>query len=443
MIFHQVDTKKNSILDDEIDFNFDASFTIDIEIKSVKRRRKKLRMTNCKKTMIKINKRSNEKNKLEFETIMNSEAEINLISNALAKQFELKSFNVSSCETMTIDNHSIKNYNVYFVQLKVQNENDVNRFFNDSFLETNLAWDMTLSLSWMQLFEIKINWKIDKIELWSLTVKSILFITNRIEKIESKELISAIVDDKKQIFVMFVRVLHDENKNMNMIHIERRTQIDSTLAKMKNKSNIKINIFEVLKKFVDLTDENKTYELFDHDSDDRVIDLKSNKKSSYNSIYLLSKDEFKILRVYLNKHFKNDFIRLFIFSIEVSILFVKKKNETLRLCVNYRNLNLLTTKNKYFLSLIDESLNRLNKTRIYTNLDMITTYNRLRIKEDDEWKTTFRIRYEHFEYIVLFFDFINAFATFQNFVNKILIEQLNLIVIIYLNDIIIYFMNEK
>ena len=115
----------------------------------------------------------------------------------------------------------------------------------------------------------------------------------------------------------------------------------------------------------------------------------------------------------------------------------------MKLCVNYKDLNLLTIKNKYFLLLIDKSLNRLNKTRIYTNFDMITTYNKLRIKKNDEWKTTFKTRYKHFEYIVLFFDFINAFATFQNFVNKILIERLNLIVIIYLNNIIIYFINKK
>ena len=192
-----------------------------------------------------------------------------------------------------------------------------------------------------------------------------------------------------------------------------------------------------------MTDENKTYELFDHEFDDHAINLKSNKKSSYDSIYSLSKNELKILRVYLNKHLKNEFIRLFIFSADASILFVKKKNETLRLCVNYRDLNFLTIKNRYSLSLIDESLNRLSKARVYTSLDMIAIYNRLRIKKENEWKTAFRTRYEHFEYIVLSFDFTNAFAIFQNFVNKILIERLNLTIIIYLNDIVIYFMNRE
>ena len=124
---------------------------------------------------------------------------------------------------------------------------------------------------------------------------------------------------------MFVRVVHDENKNMNNVHIERRTQIDFALAKIENKSDIKIIIFEILKKFADLTNENKAYELSDHESDDHAINLKSDKKSPYDSIYSLSKNELKILRTYLNKHLKNDFIRLFIFSTDAPILFVKKK----------------------------------------------------------------------------------------------------------------------
>ena len=183
---------------------------------------------------------------------------------------------------------------------------------------------------------------------------------------------------------MFVRVLHDEKKNMNSVHIERRIQIDSAFAKIKDKSDIKIILLEILKKFADLTNENKAYELSDHEFDDHAIDLKSSKKSSYDFIYSLSENELKILRVYLNKHLKNEFIRFFIFSADASILFVKKKNETLRLCVNYRNNNLLTIKNRYSLSLIDESLNRLSKARVYTSLDIIAIYNRLRIKKENE-----------------------------------------------------------
>ena len=138
MIFNQIDTKKNSILNDRIDSNSNEFITIIIEIKSVKRRRKKLRMTKCKRTTIKIDKKFEKKSKLKFEIVMNSKTKINLISKTLVKQLELESFNVSSCEAVIIENHLIKNYEVYFVQFEIQDENDVNRFFNDNFLETNL-----------------------------------------------------------------------------------------------------------------------------------------------------------------------------------------------------------------------------------------------------------------------------------------------------------------
>ena len=139
MIFNQVDTKKNSISNEHIDFDHDEFSAIDIEIKNVKRRRRKLRMTKCKKTMIKMNKKFDEKNKLKFEIVMNFETKINLINHIFVKQFELKFFNVSNCEIVTIKNHSFKNYEIYFVQFEIQNENDVNRFFNDNFLKIDLT----------------------------------------------------------------------------------------------------------------------------------------------------------------------------------------------------------------------------------------------------------------------------------------------------------------
>ncbi|KAG6986622.1 structure-specific endonuclease subunit SLX1 [Physcia stellaris] len=139
-------TMEDPILSDETDSSLDESSTTDTETKSAKRRRRKLRMAKCKKTMVKVNKRPGEKDKLKFEAVMDPGTEISLISNTLAKQLGLEPSNVPNCEAMTIDNHPLKTYDVYFVQFEVQDENDVNRFFNDSFIETDLTWDMTLSL---------------------------------------------------------------------------------------------------------------------------------------------------------------------------------------------------------------------------------------------------------------------------------------------------------
>ena len=114
---------------------------------------------------------------------------------------------------------------------------------------------------------------------------------NRIEKIESKELVTDVMNDKNETFVMFVRAFNDEKIDLDEIHIERRAQIDSALLKIEGKSNIKITMSEILKKFVEISEENKIYELSNHESDDHSINLKSNKKSFYDLIYSLSEDE--------------------------------------------------------------------------------------------------------------------------------------------------------
>ena len=143
-------------------------------------------------------------------------------------------------------------------------------------------------------------------------------------------------------------------------------------------------IFKCFKEFENLNNENEIYKLSEHKFINHVIELKNNKSSFYDSIYFLSKSELKILKEYLNKHLKNDFIQFFQSFVEIFILFVKKKNDSLRLYVNYKILHNLIIKNKYFLSLINENLNRLSKIKMYTDLNLTATYHRMKIKKNDE-----------------------------------------------------------
>src|SRR2546421_12240332 len=80
------------------------------------------------------------------------------------------------------------------------------------------------------------------------------------------------------------------------------------------------------------------------------------------------------------------------------ILFIKKKDGDLRLCVDYRGLNKIKVKNRYPIPLISKSLDRLSRVKIYMKLDICSAYNLIRIKAEDEWKTAFRTCYGHFEY---------------------------------------------
>ena len=155
----------------------------------------------------------------------------------------------------------------------------------------------------------------------------------------------------------------------------------------------------------------------------------------------MTKIELIILQNYLKKNLVNEFIQRSQSLVDVFIIFVKKKNDFLRLCVNYRALKKIIVKNKYSFSLIDESLNRLSKVQIYTQFDLIKTYHRMCIKKENEWKTTFRIKYELFEYRVMSFELANASTTFQTYINKTLTKRANVNVIVFLNDILIYFEN--
>jgi hypothetical protein len=115
-----------------------------------------------------------------------------------------------------------------------------------------------------------------------------------------------------------------------------------------------------------------------------------------------------------------------------------KNNEGLRLYVNYRALNKLTIKNRHALPLIDETINKLFNTKIYTKLNLKDAYYRIRMKTNNKWKIAFRTRYGHFKYIIMPFGLTNIPATFQAYVNEILIGLFNIICITFLNDICIY-----
>ena len=209
-------------------------------------------------------------------------------------------------------------------------------------------------------------------------------ITKRIENIKSNVLVNDILKNQTTTFVMIVRVCKHHLEILKNVHVSRRVQINNALIKNESKLNFRVVILDVLKIYENLSNEDKIYELSKHYSNDHVINLIDEKQSSHDFIYSLSKAKLKMFKAYINKHLVNDFIQSFKSSIDVSILFVRKKNDNLRLCVNYRDLNVLIVKNRYSLSLIDESLNRFNRVKRFTSLNLTIVYHKMRIKKSDE-----------------------------------------------------------
>ena len=108
--------------------------------------------------------------------------------------------------------------------------------------------------------------------------------------------------------------------------------------------------------------------------------------------------ELETLKTYIETNLANGFIRPSKSPTGAPILFDRKSDGSLRLCVDYRDLNNLTIKNRYPLPLIGESLDRLGRAKRVTQLDLTSAYHQMKIRKGDEWKTAFRTRYGHFEY---------------------------------------------
>ncbi|CAD0055203.1 unnamed protein product [Aureobasidium pullulans] len=148
--------------------------------------------------------------------------------------------------------------------------------------------------------------------------------------------------------------------------------------------------------------------------------------------------ELKTLREYLDENLARGFIRKSESPAGYPILFAPKKDGSLRLCVDYRKINDITIKNRYPLPNIEELQDRLSKAKWFSKIDLKGAYNLIRMKEGEEWKTAFRTRYGHYEYLVMPFGLTNAPATCQMMINDTLREYLDRTVVAYLDDILIY-----
>jgi hypothetical protein len=138
--------------------------------------------------------------------------------------------------------------------------------------------------------------------------------------------------------------------------------------------------------YVDLAkmfNEKITNILFKHDFQNLAIDTQ-NISSSFESFYNLSEKELKMLREYFDKHLQNEFITFSKSTCAALILFIKKKTNDLRLCVDYRELNAIIVKNRYSLSFINETFDRIVNVKYFIKLDIIAAYNKLRIKKKNE-----------------------------------------------------------
>ncbi|KAI3672993.1 hypothetical protein L6452_39099 [Arctium lappa] len=159
--------------------------------------------------------------------------------------------------------------------------------------------------------------------------------------------------------------------------------------------------------------------------------------------YRLAPSEMKELMSQLQELLDKGFIRPITSPWGAPVLFVKKKDGTMRMCIDYRELNKVTIKNRYSLPRIDDLFDQLQGACYFSKIDLRSGYHQLKVREEDIPKTAFRTRYGHYEFLVMPFGMTNAPATFMDLMNRVCKPYLDKFVIVFIDDILIYSRTEK
>ncbi|KAI3797412.1 hypothetical protein L1987_32669 [Smallanthus sonchifolius] len=159
--------------------------------------------------------------------------------------------------------------------------------------------------------------------------------------------------------------------------------------------------------------------------------------------YRLAPSELQELSTQLQELLDKGFIRPSSSPWGAPVLFVKKKDGTFRMCIDYRELNKVTIKNRYPLPRIDDLFDQLQGSSFYSKIDLRSGYHQLRVRDEDISKTTFRTRYGYYEFMVMPFGLTNAPAVFMDLMNRVCKPYLDQFVIVFIDDILIYSKSEE
>ncbi|GBG81934.1 hypothetical protein CBR_g34116 [Chara braunii] len=166
------------------------------------------------------------------------------------------------------------------------------------------------------------------------------------------------------------------------------------------------------------------------------IEIEPGSRTPKGAVYRMSPEELEELRRQLDGLLENGWIRPSSPPFGALVLFVPKKEGALRMCIDYRGLNAIKIKNVEPLPRIDDLLDRVQGCRYFSKIDLKSGYHQIEVHPDDQYKTAFRTRYGHYEFIVMLFGLTNAPATFQCCMNNLFRPWLDRFVVVYLDDIL-------
>jgi len=197
-------------------------------------------------------------------------------------------------------------------------------------------------------------------------------------------------------------------------------------------------IKQVLKFFLDVMPGELPDELPSRRQVDHAIEVMPGVAPPTKAPYRINHEELRELKVQLEELLAKGYIKHSKSPYGAPILFVHKKDGTLRMCVDYRALNKVAAKNRYPLPRIDDLFDRLSGAKVFSRIDLCFGYYQIRIAQGDEERTGCRPRYGSYEFLVMPFGLTNAPATFCTLMNDIFREWLDDFVVVYIDDILVY-----
>jgi len=225
-----------------------------------------------------------------------------------------------------------------------------------------------------------------------------------------------------------LKTARNKLEDVDLQELSHEEILKEVKAKLSSKYHDYLNVFDRA-----MTDQLPSHRFYDH-----KIELTDEKTSSRSRLYHMSDYKLQKMKNYLIKHLNKSFISFSLISYASLILFIKKKDDSLRFCVDYRKLNALIKRNRYSLFLIDETLARIEDSKYLTWLNIIVIFNKLRMHSSSEDLTIFITSFDFYKYHVMSFKLINDSTFYQHYMNDVLFDYLHQFCQIYLNDIIIY-----
>ncbi len=287
----------------------------------------------------------------QTKALLDSGSEVNIMSQAFAHQLGL-TIRKTNIGAQKIDDTTLETYGIVVSTFFVSDKDGKERFFEENFLLADVKSDIVLGMPFLTISNADIDFQAWDFQ-WRSYITGELPITRRVELIGKKEFVVAALDPEYEAFIVYVAALSVDS--VDEVHPSRKAQIahlkaDEALTKISSK----------YADFADVFLPKLAAKLPEHTGiNDYAIELVDDWQPLYGPIYSLGPVKLETLKAYIENNLANDFIKPSKSPAGAFILFDKKPDSSLRLCVDYRGLNNLTIKNWYPLILIKELLDRL------------------------------------------------------------------------------------